>query len=89
MSNSAIPLTFDNLVMATHARATGATIVAGRVRGAKWGTICLNHTTSAQQATRVEAELATSHPQDWCAGCKRIYAGKDPRLGRDRRVQLP
>ena len=56
-------------------RSTGATTWTHK-DGDEWKCECLNHGTSTTAPTRAAAWTTGTRPQNWCATCKRIAAGK-------------
>lgn len=57
------------------ARSTGSTTWA-RKEGDQWKIDCLNHKATTTAPSRGKAWTTGSHPQDFCAKCKQIEAGK-------------
>ncbi|MBF4768348.1 hypothetical protein ISU10_11275 [Nocardioides agariphilus] len=65
------------------ARSTGATTWT-RKDGDAWRSTCLNHGEETIAPNRGKAWVTGSHPQDFCAMCAHIAAGKAEKIIGDR-----
>jgi hypothetical protein len=61
------------------ARSTGATTWT-RKDGDTWRSTCLNHGDETTAPNQGKAWVTGSHPQDFCAKCKAIAAGKAEKI---------
>lgn len=66
------------------ARSTGATTWTRKTDEGEWMSTCLNHGAEATAPNRGAAWKTGSHPQDFCAKCKAIAAGKAEKIAGDR-----
>ena len=69
------------------ARSTGATTWT-RQDGDTWRSTCLNHGAETTAPNRGKARVTGSQPQNFCAKCKYIAAGKLAKITRPR-LDLP
>ena len=66
---------------ARRCRKTGTfTAIEASDDGRGWTTVCVNHGSSIDHASKTDANQWRAAPWGWCEGCQRILAGTEPKF---------